>query len=156
MLPSYHFKQLDINALVVYGSVSGCSLFKLCKEGAFTNASKNLCSNVNILNFSTHDEENVNISVNDYIINTIDANIKQCRKIDELIKAGDLIKVIGYKSLKASMLIRCTINSTSIINDETQAKDYIATYWLKQLITKYLENNTKHINLMVEKFKTTP
>ena len=150
VLSSGHFKQLDVNGLVVYGSVSGCSLFKLCKEGTFTNASKNVCAKVKILNCTTHDDENVKVSVKDYQIQKIDVNIKQCRKIDEFVKAGDLIKVIGYKTLKASMIVRCTIN------DETQAKDYIATYWLKQLINDYLKNNTKHLNLMVGTFKTTP
>ena len=47
------------------------------------------------------------------------------------------------------MIVRCTIN------DETHANDYIATYWLKQLITEYLKNTTKHLNQMVGTFKST-
>ena len=150
VLSNGRFKQLDIKGLVVYGSVSGCSLFKLCKEGTFMNASKHLSANVKIINCTTNNKENVKVTVNDYLIKKIEANIKQCRKIDEFAKTGDLVKVIGYKTLKASMIVRCTIN------DETEAKDYVASYWLKQVLINYLKNNTKHLNLIVGTFKTTP
>ena len=89
------------------------------------NASKHLCAKVKILNCITNDKENVKVSVNDYVIKKIDANIKQCRKIDEFVEAGDLAKIIGYKTLNACMLVICTINY------ETDAKDYVATYLLK-------------------------
>ena len=145
-----HYHDLYLNECDAYGTLSGESLLALCKEGTYTNTSKNVCASVKILKCETHDDENVKVGVNDYLIKKIDVNIKQCRKIDEFVKTGDLIKVVGYKKLKASMIVRCTIN------DETQAKDYIATYWLKQTLNDYLKNNTKHLNLMVGTFKTTP
>ena len=58
------------------------------------NASKYLGDNVKILNCTTNNKEDVKAAVKDYLIKKIDANIKQCHKLDEFVKTGDLIKVI--------------------------------------------------------------
>ena len=150
ILANKGFKQLDIKRITAYGSLTGIPIMQLIKEGSFTNASKNLCAKMVVKECKNNETEDIT-GYRDNIMQEVDANIKQCRKIDESVKLGDIIKVTGYKLLKSSLLIRCSINGGD-------PKDYIATYWLKEIILDKLKYTkiTNCIEAVVGPTKTSP
>lgn len=150
ILTNKGFKQLDIKGITAYGSLTGIPIMQLVKEGSFTNASKNLCAKVSIKECKNNKTEDIT-GYRENIMQEIAANIKQCNKIDEDVKVGDTIKIVGYKILKSSLLIRCSINNGEL-------KDYIATYWLKEVILDKLKALTviNCIESVVGPAKTTP
>ena len=144
------FKQLDIRGITAYGSLTGIPIMQLIKEGSFTNTSKNLCAKVVVKGCKNNETEDIT-GYRDNIMQEIDANIKQCKKIDEDVKLGDTIKIVGYKLLKSSLLIRCSVNNGEL-------KDFVATYWIKEIILSKLKSK-KIINCVeavVGPTKTTP
>lgn len=148
LIDKNNFKQLDINGIVAYGSLTRTPLITLRKNGTYYNKSRNLCANISISKYTPNAHENININEND-LLEQIDVSAKKCRKIDEVVKPGDIIKIIGYKTLKSSLLIRC------IINNKTD--NYLATYWLKETLLERIHNGyNRHIEVIVGIPKTTP
>ena len=150
ILTNKGFKQLDIKGITTYGSLTGIPIMQLIKEGSFTNASRHICAKVVVKECKNNKTEDIT-GYRDNIMQKIDANIKQCKKIDDDVKLGDTVKIVGYKLLKSSLLIRCSINSGDL-------KNYIATYWLKEIILGKLKSTkiTNCIEAIVGPTKTTP
>ncbi|KAK8836650.1 hypothetical protein M9Y10_037586 [Tritrichomonas musculus] len=145
-----NFKQLDIKGINSYGSLTGIPLLSLIKECNFYNASKNLCAKVIVKGTTGNKEEDISRDKNSMEI-LEGVNIKQCTKIDDAVKEGDIIKVTGFRKLKSSLIIKCSIN-------DGEPNNYVCTYWLKQIILDRIGDNetTNNLNAIVGVSKTTP
>ena len=109
-----------------------------------------MCAKVSIKECKNNSREDISKDKN--ILEVLEGvNIKQCTKIDDSVKEGDVIEITGYRKLKSSLIIRCSIN-------DGEQKYYVCSYWLKQIILKKLEEN-ENVNILsaiVGVSKTTP
>ena len=146
------FKQLDINKISAYGSLSGKPRLTLIKTGTFTSASKNKVAKVEIKQTETNRGEDVRNVVKADILVEMDGsvNVKQCKKLDDCCDEGDVVKVLGYRMLKASVVVKASINEAAPVN-------MLCSYWLKEILQDRLKkNNTATFKAIAGVYKTTP
>ena len=109
-----------------------------------------MCAKVIVKGTTGNKEEDISRDKNSMEI-LEGVNIKQCTKIDDAVKEGDIIKVTGFRKLKSSLIIKCGIN-------DGEPNNYVCTYWLKQIILDRIGDNetTNNLNAIVGVSKTTP
>jgi hypothetical protein len=129
-----YWKQIDTVDETLRGSLSGLSIFKFNKVGFYYNSSRNKCARIQIVSGRANKQEEDPKGPH---MEDISVNVKDCSKIDTLIKEGqiiegDTITIIGKRELAKSVIIRFMYKD--------KKRHAIANSWIKHL----LEEHDKH------------
>jgi hypothetical protein len=137
-----NFQRLNVERCI--GTYTVEPIFVLRKVGEYYNASRNKCADVKIL-ATKHGEEEVIDKSNLLVELPASVKIKDCNKLDDLVKEGETITVIAYRKSGKSLLI------------QIREKDgyFITGYYLKELLAE-LGIDKPIVIALAGIFKTTP
>lgn len=145
------YKLLNLDKIKAYGTLTGVPLLTLRKTGTYINSTKNKCAALKIVNSTENAEEDISYGLSRKLeILPPDVKIKNCLKLDDCVKEGDIIVIDAVRLLKKSVIVSAIINK-----ERSTWRTYLVNYWLKEIVNKELSNGVE-FSVVVGPKRTTP